>query len=65
MRTPAAWELYDLRNDPHEMRNRYSDPEYKAVVDELKAELKKQRAELNETDKDYPDLQKIIQENWN
>ena len=25
--TPAAWEFYDLRNDPHENRNEYAQPE--------------------------------------
>ncbi len=63
--TPAAWELYDLQKDPHEMHNRYHDPEYKPVIEELKAELKKQRAELNETDEAYPELQQIIDANWN
>jgi len=63
--TPAAWELYDLKNDPFEMHNRYNDPEYKSVVAELKTELKKQRTELNETDEKYPKLQQIIETNWN
>ena len=65
LQTPAAWELYDLKNDPFEMHNRYNDPEYKSVVAELKTELKKQRAELNETDEKYPKLQQIIETNWN
>jgi arylsulfatase A-like enzyme len=63
--TPAAWELYDLEKDPFEMHNRYSDPEYKTVVAELKAELKKQQAELNEEDGNYPELRQIINDNWN
>jgi uncharacterized sulfatase len=65
MQTPTAWELYDLQTDPHEMYNRYSDPEYVSVVAELKAELKKLRAELNEIDEAYPELQQIIEANWN
>jgi uncharacterized sulfatase len=35
------------------------------VPAELKAELKKQRVELNETDEAYPELQQIIDANWN
>jgi arylsulfatase A-like enzyme len=64
-KTPTAWELYDLQRDPHEMHNRYNDPEYQSVVAELKVELKQQRAKLNETDAAYPDLQQVIEANWN
>ena len=41
--------LYDLENDPMEMHNRYSDPEYKSVAAVLKLDLKMQRTELNVT----------------
>lgn len=34
-----AWELYDLKNDPHELKNVYDDPKHAEVVKELKAEL--------------------------
>ncbi len=33
------WELYDLHNDPHEMRSVYDDPEYARVVDDLKTRV--------------------------
>lgn len=36
-----AWELYDLRKDPHEMNNVYGDPIYQTVIPELRAELKR------------------------
>jgi arylsulfatase A-like enzyme len=36
-----AWELYDLRQDPHELDNVYADPAYADVVKQLKAELKR------------------------
>ncbi len=62
--TPPAWEFYDLNNDPEELHNRYSDPAYKNIIIQLKKELRKQREELNETDKNYPELQKIITEHW-
>jgi len=62
--TPPAWELYDLKNDPEELHNRYNDPAYKEIIATLKAELKKQREELNETDANFPELQKIIEANW-
>ena len=63
-KTPAAWELYDLKNDPSEMQNQYANPEYAEVVAELKAELKELRTELDETDEAYPELQQIINANW-
>lgn len=34
-----AWELYDLKKDPNELRNIYADPQYAGVVRELKKEL--------------------------
>jgi len=37
--TQPEWELFDLQNDPHEMRNLYHDPKYAKVVRQLTAEL--------------------------
>jgi arylsulfatase A-like enzyme len=44
-----AWELYDLREDPHELRNVYEDPKYAPVVAELTAQLEKLRAQYGDT----------------
>ena len=63
--TPPAWELYDLTKDPFETKNCYNDPQYKETVSRLKAELKNLRKALNETDQDYPHLQKIVASHWN
>jgi uncharacterized sulfatase len=63
-KTPPAWEFYDLNLDPNELVNRYKDPDYAMIIDDLKDQLRKQRGELNETDDNYPDIQKIIEENW-
>jgi len=38
------WEMYDLQNDPSEMRNIYDDPEYKGFRQELHQKLKELRA---------------------
>lgn len=62
--TPVAWELYDLRVDPKEMNNCYSDPKYADVIKSLKAELKDLRERINETDVNYPHIQAIIDANW-
>ena len=44
------WELYDLQKDPQEMKNVYQDPAYAKVVEQLKAELLRQRKSLNDND---------------
>jgi arylsulfatase A-like enzyme len=43
------WELYDLKSDPDEMRNVYSDPAYADTVKELTAELKRLRTQYKDT----------------
>lgn len=44
----AFEELYDLRSDPHEMRNLARDGTHAAVLDRMSAELDRMRAELRE-----------------
>ena len=39
------WEFYDLKSDPSEMNNLYSNPEYAGRIGELKRELKQLREE--------------------
>lgn len=65
MTTPAGWEFYDLEKDPHEMNNCYKDKKYKAVIADLKKQLKQMRIDLNETDAKYPHIQKVIDKYWN
>jgi len=43
------WELYDLKTDPEEMENIYSDPEYKAIADKLTHRLKQLRKSYGDT----------------
>ena len=38
--------------------------EVEHLIKSLKAELKRQRQQLHETDKNYPHLQKIIETHW-
>ncbi|MEM6642555.1 MAG: sulfatase [Bacteroidota bacterium] len=59
--TPVAWEFYDLTRDPEELNNEYDNPAYTEIIATMKAELKKIRSELNETDEAYPHLQQIIE----
>ena len=44
------WELFDLRKDPHELKNVYADRSYAGTVRKLKAELVRLRTELNDHD---------------
>jgi arylsulfatase A-like enzyme len=63
--TPAAWEFYDLSDDPQELHNRYGDPRYQQVIADLKTELARQRDAYAEGDEDYPHIQAIIDQHWN
>ena len=60
--TPAGWELYDLRKDPHEMRNVYGNPAYAETVADLKTQLFRLKDEIGDTDEQYPELMKRLQE---
>lgn len=62
--TPPGWELYDIQADPHEMQNLYGRAEYSETIKELQSKLRSLRKKLNETDLNYPHIQKIIDEHW-
>ena len=62
--TRPGWELYDLRQDPQELRNVYADPAYADTVRELKAELLRLKAEVGDTDEKYPELMELRQRHW-
>jgi arylsulfatase A-like enzyme len=49
------WELFDLKQDPHEMKSVYADPHYATVRKELHAELDHLRAELKVPAEDPPE----------
>ena len=42
------WELFDLKNDPHELKSVYYDPSYAGMVKQLTAELLRLRQELKD-----------------
>jgi hypothetical protein len=46
--TDPEWELFDLSQDPREMRNVYRDPSYATAVQELTAELARLQAEAGD-----------------
>ena len=44
------WELYDLVNDPNELKNIYEDPAQKVLIEKLKTELQRLKRELKDDD---------------
>ncbi|MFV0396838.1 MAG: sulfatase [Bacteroidales bacterium] len=58
------WELLDLKADPTESRNLYTDSSYATVISELKEQLKAKRAEIQDTDADNPAILQIIAKHW-
>jgi arylsulfatase A-like enzyme len=53
-----VWELYDLENDPNQMNNIYTHPDYVDVVSELKLKLKNLMIKF-EDNKSLSDFRKI------
>ena len=62
--TPPAWELYDLKKDPNELRNVYDDPGYAKVRDELKIQFAKLRKDVGDDGSHYPNCEQVVQEFW-
>ncbi len=62
--TPPGWELYDLRNDPHETTNLYDNPEYAGKIADLKAQLAALRKKVGDNGQDYPEVEKVVREFW-
>ena len=46
--TTPDWELFDMKNDAHEMHNLYRDPKYAGLVRQLKAELYQRQKEVGD-----------------
>jgi len=60
--TDPGWELYDLKNDPFETKNVYSNPQYAAVVEELKTKLFEMKEKYGDQDSKYPEVLKRLAE---
>jgi arylsulfatase A-like enzyme len=54
--TKVGWELYDLKNDPQELKNVYNDSAYNEIVTQLKDELVRLKKEIDDTDDRFPEL---------
>ena len=58
--TEPHWELYDLRDDPHEMKNVVENAAYADVARDLKEQLAKLKKEVGDVDEAFPELQRRL-----
>ena len=63
-KTQPGWELYDLREDPHETTNVYGNAEFAGIQKQLKAELLRLKAQVGDTDDKYPELMAVRKNHW-
>lgn len=45
---PPEWELFDMKNDPREMHNLYSDPKHAQLIEHLKQQMAKLQREAGD-----------------
>ena len=62
--TSPAWEFYDLKNDPFELKNEYENPNFNTTIAQLKNELIQLREDYGDAITDGPELKNVIQQNW-
>ena len=58
------WELYDLQNDPAEMRNIYHDPRNRELINELKRALLRLKEKYGDPDSNYPEMEEVVKKYW-
>ena len=62
--THPHWELYDLKEDPHEMNNVYGEPLYETITNELKSQLLAMKRRVGDVDEQYPELMELRRRAW-
>lgn len=60
--TTPTWEFYDLEKDPAENRNLYGDKEYGHIINRMKEELLKVKAEAGDDDGAYPEMKNVMEQ---
>lgn len=60
--TEPTWEFYDLQKDPKEDHNAYNDPEYQAVIRDMKKEMMRLRQETGDTDEGSAQMARILKQ---
>jgi len=53
------WELYDLENDPYEMKSEFNNPEYAGIINIMKEELRELQSQYKVPDDNF-DLTKNL-----
>ena len=56
--TTPEWELFDLKRDPKEINNVFSNPAYAKIVKALMFELVRLKIQLGDNDDKYPEMRK-------
>lgn len=64
-KTPVGWELYDLKNDPFELKNLYGKEGYEQITKDLKVELKRLQEQYEVNIDEFPELKEVIADHWN
>lgn len=64
MKYPPGWEFYDLKKDPRESRNAINDPEYQAIIRNLKTRLKQVKSESGDGTETNPVIREIVKQSW-
>ncbi|MFI3278827.1 MAG: sulfatase/phosphatase domain-containing protein, partial [Rikenellaceae bacterium] len=62
--TPTSFELYDIKNDPHETTNLVGNPKYSEVFEELKAKLLETKLKVGDNDATNRKVLNLIEENF-
>ncbi len=60
--SPPEWELYDLKNDPMEMKNIYNDPANRRLIKRLKKQLLELKELYGDQDSAYPEMVSLNEE---
>ena len=47
------------------MDNRYGQPEYADIIEDLKQRLKNLKVKVKENDSDFPAIEEVVREHWN
>ncbi len=61
--TEPTWEFYDLHEDANELHNAIGEPQYKALISEMKSAMIKEREKYGDLDEDSSVMRGILKKN--
>ncbi|MBI9017313.1 MAG: sulfatase [Phycisphaerae bacterium] len=62
--TKPGWEFYDLKKDPHELKNIYGQKKYATKIKRLKKRLLNIKDRIGDGDEKYPKLMELRAKHW-